>query len=186
MAASCCGDSSCRAATSDNEPEFSIINENNLPDRLFQSLQANISPCNMYDFENNKFYFDNISSHLIIHLNISSLQAHFDELHEFLHQLPSLPSIIFLSETRINLNPTINIEIPGYVFVHLPSPTKAGGVGAYLSKAIKFSKKDNLQLHLTGCEDLWLKYNFLAKKIIIFSQLFTAIPETVPLISLKH
>ena len=39
-------DFSCQEATSENyESERTIIDENNLPDRLFQSLKANISPC---------------------------------------------------------------------------------------------------------------------------------------------
>ena len=72
-------------------------------------------------------------SHFILHLNICSLQAYFDELLDFLQEFSSLPSLIFVSETRINNNPMINIDIHIYFFVHFLSPAKAGGVGAYLS-----------------------------------------------------
>ena len=53
------------------------------------------------------------------------------------YKLPYSPSIILLSETRINVAPTINVTIPGYIFVHNPSPNKAGGVGAYISSYLQ-------------------------------------------------
>ena len=168
MAAGSYCDFSCREATSENyEPERTIIDDNNLPDRLFQSSKANISPCKTYDFENDRFCFNRTNSHFILHFNTCSLQAHFDELLDFLQDLSSLPSIILISETRINNNPVINIDISGYYFVHFPSSTKAGGVGAYLSTSLKFTLKDNLQFNVRICD---FKYNFLAKKTIIFSQ----------------
>ena len=161
MAARSYGNFSCREATSENyEPKRTIIDENNLPDRLFQSLKANISPCKTYNFENNRFCFDRTNSHLIFHLNICSLQAYFDKLHDFLQEFSRLPSIIFISETRINNNPMINIDMPGYYFVHFPSPTKAEIVGAYLSTSLKFTLKDNLQLNVMKCEDLWFQIQF--------------------------
>ena len=92
---------SCRKATSENyEPERTIIDENNLPDRLFQSLKANISPRKTYryNFESNTFCFNRTNSHLILRLNICSLQAYFDHLLDFLQEFSSLPSIIFISK----------------------------------------------------------------------------------------
>ena len=58
----------------------------------------------------------------------------------------------------------INIDIPGYYFVHFPSLTKAGGVGAYLSTSLKFTMKDNLQLNVMECEDLWFQIQFPGQK----------------------
>ena len=158
-----------------------MIDENNLSDRLFQSLKANISPCKTYNFENNKFYFNNTNSHLIIHLNICSLQAYYDELLEFLQEFSSLPSIIFISETRINNNPMIHIDIPGYYFFHFPSPTKARGVGAYLSKPLRFTLKNNLQLNVMECEDLWFQIQFPGQKNnYIFAVIYRHPRDCVP------
>ena len=67
------------------------------------------------------------------------------------------PSIIFLTETRIYSNPTINVNIPGYTFLHKPTPTKAGGVGAYVSNNLKFSENETLSLDIEECKDLWFK-----------------------------
>ena len=91
-------------------------------------------------------------------INISSLQAHFDELNEFLSKFSHPPpSIIFLTETRIYSNPTINVNIPGYTFLHKPTSTKAGGVGAYVSNNPKFSENETLNLNIEGCQNLWLE-----------------------------
>ena len=77
------------------------------------------------------------------------------KLNEFLLCFSSPPSIILLSETRMNVNPSIKISIPDYSFIHLRSETKAGGVGAYISTKLKSSVNRNLSLQIPNCEDLW-------------------------------
>ena len=106
---------------SSSQPDTSEdINHNSLPDMLSDSLQTNIKACNYYDiFKLNTTLND--SSHFFIHLNISSLQSHFDELYDLLLELTYPPSIIFISETCINKEPLININLPGYIFLHSPS-----------------------------------------------------------------
>ena len=120
------------------------------------------------NFFSSQIFYDvlliNTSTNLIIHLNISSLQAHFDELNDFLTRFSNPPSIILLSETRINVNPCININIPGYTFVHLPSPAKAGGVGAYLLTNLIYTEIESLHLQVRDCEDLWFEVEFPGKQ----------------------
>ena len=58
------------------------------------------------------------------------------------------PSILLLSETRINVDPHADIEIPGYTFVHFPSPTIVGGVGTYFSNLVTFTEIENLKLQI--------------------------------------
>ena len=144
----------------ENEPayptvtsEFEVkIDQNNISDFIFQSFQNNNKPCNSFDFCNASFCYNNTSSSLVVHLNISSLQAHFDELIEFLHCFSNPPSILLLSETKIKTNPSINVNIPGDSFVHSPSPTNA--VGVHFSKELKFTQNHTLNLKNTSCEDL--------------------------------
>ena len=100
-----------QAATTTNE---ATVDQINLPDILFQNLRKNLKRCEIYDLCNQNFQFNSHSSELIVHLNTSSLQARFDELNEFLNYFSRPPSIILLSETRINVNPSINISIPAY------------------------------------------------------------------------
>ena len=64
MAASSYCEFSCQEATSENyKSERTILDENNLSDRLFQSLKANVSSRKTYKFKNNKFYFNSTNSH---------------------------------------------------------------------------------------------------------------------------
>ena len=61
------------------------IDQNNNSDFIFQSFQNNNKPCNSFDLCNASSCYNNTSSFLVVYLNISSLQAHFDELIEFFH-----------------------------------------------------------------------------------------------------
>ena len=126
------------AATS----EFEIkIDQNNISDFIFQSFQINKKPCHSLDFCNACFCNDNTSPSLVVHLNISSLHAHFDELIEFLDCFLNLPSILLLSKTRIKTKPFVNVNISCYSFVHSPSTTNADGIGMHFSKKLKIYSK---------------------------------------------
>ena len=85
------------------------------------------------------------------------MQKKFDSLHEFLYSLPIRPKIICLSESRINHKPFINIELPDNKFVHIDSPTSAGGVAVYISSELHFNILFNLSLDIDGCENIWPK-----------------------------
>ena len=117
--------------------------------------QSIIQNCKIFDLSKQKFDFNDKSSHLFLHVNISSQQAHSDELNESLLTITNPSSIIFISETCINKTPSITANIHYYTFVHLPSPTNAGGVGAFVSRSLKFSENESLRLRIQGCEDLW-------------------------------
>ena len=127
MNANACTDSSVQAATA---TEIVAPTSNNLTEVFFYILQSNINLCNTHNLNKQLFQYNNVTSQLVIHLNISSVQAHFDELNEFLLNFSSPLSIIFISETRINVEPLININQPGYTFIHVPLTTRTGGVGA--------------------------------------------------------
>ena len=70
------------------------------------------------------------------------------------------PSILLLSVTRTNVDPHTDIDIPGYTFVHFPSPTIVEGVGAYFSNLVTFTEIENLKLQIKGCEDQWFEVKF--------------------------
>ena len=160
-----------QAATAENEESFEF--DDNISDFLYQSLKSYIKSCETYDLSRLTYDFNNKRSFLLLHINISSLQTHIDELNDLLLNFTSPPSILFISETRINIKPHININIPGYVFLHFPSPTKADGVGAYVLKSLKFIENDSLRLQVRGCEDLWLEVDLPdAKCKFVFSVIY--------------
>ena len=152
-AATNCCDSDSQAVTID-------LNQQNLIDFISNSLSSNVNPCDYFDLSRLNNITKKDPCHLFLHLNIFSLQAHFDDLFDFLSQLDQPPSIVFISETRINVEPSTNITIPGYTFINCPSPTKAGGVGAYISDHLNFTVNETLKLGVNGCEDLWLNISF--------------------------
>ena len=106
------------------------------------------------------FSLSSINSHLIIHVNICSIQSYIDEIKQFLKCIKTPPSILLLFETRINVDPNTDIEILGYTFVHFSSPTIVGGVGAYFSNLVTFTEVENLKLQIRGCEDRLFEVKF--------------------------
>ena len=84
----------------------------------------------------------------------------FAKLYDLLLELTHPPSIIFISETCINKEPLININLPGYTFLHSPSPSVVGGVCTYFSNQLTFATHNLFQLHVQGCEDLWFNVTF--------------------------
>ena len=129
-----------------------------LVNSAFDLLTSNSEKCayhNNFDvFSSNSKLKDSLS---IIHLNVRSLQKNFDAFYEFLCNQPSSPDIICVTETRLKTQPSLNIDISGYTFVHIDSPTTAGGVAMYISNALQFSVLNNLQLTVNECENIWIK-----------------------------
>ena len=69
----------------------------------------------------------------IFHLNIASLSIHIVELRILLSILEHFSDIIGINETRTCTdNSIINLEINGYKFYHIKTPTKCEGVGVYI------------------------------------------------------
>ena len=65
-----------------------------------------------------------------------------DEIDEVFGNCKTLPDVLALSDTMI-LDRTIP-EKDGYVFEFVDSPTRAGGVGAYISNHLKYSLRSDL------------------------------------------
>jgi len=101
----CFTNAESQAATSASDVE---IDENNMTNVLFQSFSDNIKPCEMYNNRGEPIFDIIASSYLFLHLNICSLQAHFEELQELLCNFFISAAIIFLSETRLKTCPLIN------------------------------------------------------------------------------
>ena len=118
----------------------------NCPSFNIQSLIDSMKNCN----DDNGFLSDTINSMYyntdeftkkafpgtsfsLLHLNISSLQLHIDELITMLKITNKKFDIICLSETRIkeNISSLTNIEIPGYSYFHTPTKTACGGTLIY-------------------------------------------------------
>ena len=88
-----------------NELSFTDVAENFVSETPF-----NVNPCGMHDLNMKDIKVDENDSIFILHLNISSLHKHFDELYELCVSLRDKPDI-FITETRLAEVPLINISI---------------------------------------------------------------------------
>ena len=69
-----------------------------------------------------------------LYVNICSLQKNYNELYQFVSELPLKPLTICITETKLKGIPDVNISLAGCTFIHKNSLTNAGGVGIYISK----------------------------------------------------
>ena len=117
---------------------------------------------NIFDGINSKYYgihelnkikVKSDTSLSMCHLNIASLNKHFDDLHQTLSSLKIKFDIIGISEHKINNThgPILNLDIEGYKpFIYDSSPTSHGGTGFYISDTINYKKRDDLVLYSPG------------------------------------
>ena len=131
--------------TSFNKPKF-----DNIVDNFEQFLPNNIQSCLLYDVSLNNIVYNKSNNLLNMHLNISSLQKHIDDLHEFLVCLPYRPDVLCISETGIADVPSFNIFIPEY---KVNSPTIVGGVGLYVSQDLKCEITKEFFINVDGVEE---------------------------------
>jgi exonuclease III len=86
----------------------------------------------------------------IFHLNIASLQYHFEDLKILLSSLEHDFDIISISETKLKQNspPVIDINIPNYQFEHTPSDANKGGTLLYISNIHNYKPRMDLKAQL--------------------------------------
>ena len=136
---------------------------------LSRMLTNNLKPCVYTEFSDFDSRIDVTQALFMIHINIRSLQKHFDTLVEMLQLLPALPQLICIIKTKINKEPLVNIELEIYHFLNANSVTQAGGVGIYISKDISFNLIGENTHVGGGCEDLWISTSIpgIKRKIVI-------------------
>jgi len=70
----------------------------------------------------NLFYF---------HFNVRNLGKNKHKLDDIFLMTEGNPTVIAISETKLKPNFIVNINIPGFNFVHNPLQTNSGGVALY-------------------------------------------------------
>jgi hypothetical protein len=102
-------------------------------------------------------YTNNHDLFSIFHCNVRSLQKQFSKLNDILISLENQISIIGISKTRLNENSSSNIDLPNYSFLRHDSPTQAGVVGLYIHNSLEFHLRQDIELLVDGCENLWVE-----------------------------
>ena len=109
------------------------------------------------------FIFNNTESKnelQVLHTNIVSLRKSFKKLEQLFLGMDTLPDIIALTETRLQINKHKNVKIPkipGFKFKRKDSISRAGGVGFYVRTSINCEIRHDLNLNVNDTEDLWLE-----------------------------
>jgi len=114
-----------------------------------------------FEFKTKKF---KKSSFSMIHLNISSLQLHIDELRTLLQILDHPLDVIAITETGLtNQETLIGVSINGYDFYHTITKTQKGGAAIYIKDSYECNVVNS---YTTSIENVWESIFVEIKKII--------------------
>ena len=85
----------------------------------------------------------------IFHLNIASIQFHFDELNILLNSLKFKFDIINITETKLQkgVAPIKDINIPNYRYFHTPTEASKGGTLIYVSNDFNAKPRKDLEIY---------------------------------------
>ena len=114
---------------------------------LFDQSENTIS-CDYYDLKDFQKIKIKQQDFSLLHLNISSLSCHINDLINFLALINTKFDVICITETRLShKNPlTTNIELPGYNIEQTPSESSAGGTLIYISQNLLYKRRTDLQI----------------------------------------
>ena len=93
----------------------------------------------------------------LYHFNTRSLSKKIDILKEFICSLHQQPSVIGITETKLNKNSVTNIELKGYKLFHTDSITDAGGAAIYVSKDLKYIPRKDIKFRTQLVESSWIE-----------------------------
>ena len=88
------------------------------------------------------------TSHLYLHMNISSLPYHFEDFEALIKNSPIKPKIIGISECRLrtDFEPLTHIDLEGYTYEFTPTDSSKGGTLIYINKDVKHKIRTDLQM----------------------------------------
>lgn len=91
-----------------------------------------------------------------LHLNIASLNKHFDELSSYLDTLKHNFGFIGITETRFlkDSSKLFNCDLPNYKSIHTPTESSVGGVLLYISEKFIFKPREDLSSLLYNSREL--------------------------------
>ena len=103
--------------------------------------------CDISDFK--KLKINKQQDLSILHLNISSISAHIDDLRTLLNLAHHKYDIICISESRNSLKhpQTTNIDLPGFNMEQTPTESSAGGTLIYISQSLSYKPRKDLQIY---------------------------------------
>ena len=85
----------------------------------------------------------------LMHLNISSLQYHFEELDDLLNTSKTKFNVVGITESRNKkgISPLSNINLQNYKIEHTPTESEKGGSLLYISSDLNYKVRNDLQMY---------------------------------------
>ena len=112
-------------------------------------ISSSAIDCKYYDIDDYNALKSNINSSLFLHLNISSLPFHIDELKPLINSLKYKPEVIGISESRLKTTQEsiTDIGLEGYSIEHTPTEASNGGALLYINSNNTYKKREDLQVY---------------------------------------
>ena len=116
----------------DDENGASVKNDCLTPDEFYKEL-SNISP----------------TSNFYLHMNISSLPYHFNDLKYLVENCQNKPKVIRITAYRLKANRTVlsNIDLKDYTFEWTPTAASKGGTLIYIDNKLRYKTRNDLKLY---------------------------------------
>ena len=91
----------------------------------------------------------------ILHCNIRSLSKNLNQLEELLCFLDYKLDILGITETKLGETSISNVNIKGYNFFHMDSPTNAGGAALYMANNLQAVPRPDIKFDVALVESCW-------------------------------
>lgn len=144
---------------------------NNIDSEVCLPYSNNFNYYSSHEFHSNADILNSFSkdSFSILHWNLRSLSANFDNFTDLLSDLNQPFSVIGISETRLiqDKDQIINTRLEGYQFISQPTLSNAGGVGLYIQHNIPFTQREKDSKSTRDYEGLWIEIDNNKRKNIV-------------------
>ena len=148
-------------------PEKECELQENSYNSYIQSKYYTVKQTGNFFYQANKYH-----GFSVMQFNVRSLQKNLTSLNDFILTVKETPEIIAISETKLQDENIYNISIPGYVFLNTNSPTRAGGVGLYISKELTFIRRRGLEITGDVIESYWIEITREKEKNIVIGCIY--------------
>ena len=108
----------------------------------------------------------------VIHFNVRSLVKNTHLLEELLIDLDQCPSILAISETKLNDDKVSQAMISNYNFFFSNSNTNAGGVGLYVKSDLITTRRQDLEFDSNNSENLFIEIRLASKKVVVIGVIY--------------
>ena len=109
---------------------------------------------------------------VIVHINIVSLDKHFNDLQLFFNRFSSKVEVLCISKTRLTPRNNKYCNPPGYTLYYYNSDTYAGGSAIFVSNDIKCHQLSQIKVKTDECEDVWVELILDNKETLIVGSVY--------------